>query len=58
MKAFLIDLNLQENGLFCKDDKLFIIGGCRRAVDDVEPFREVYKIDLSDFAKTEMHYNK
>ncbi|MCI7229859.1 kelch repeat-containing protein [Bacteroides fragilis] len=58
VKAFLIDLNLQESGLFCKDDKLFIIGGCRRAVDDVEPFREVYKIDLSDFAKTEMHYNK
>lgn len=55
-RAYQIDLQLTGSELFYKDNKLYILGGCKIEGYDVkEPSADLYSIDLSEFNQTESY---
>ncbi|WP_455592478.1 Kelch repeat-containing protein [Bacteroides sp.] len=55
-RAYQIDLQLTGSELFYKDNKLYILGGCKIEGYDVkEPSADLYSINLSEFIQTESY---
>ena len=55
VKAYQIDLDLKESGLYCTENKLIIVGGCTEDMDGKLGDAGVYEVQLSDFERTELH---
>jgi hypothetical protein len=53
VNAYLIDLDLIYAEMFCKNNKLYLLGGSRVDEFSDEPSSALYCIELDEFKKTE-----
>nr|WP_297784442.1 carboxypeptidase-like regulatory domain-containing protein [uncultured Allomuricauda sp.] len=58
MDEYSINLDLKSAQLYVHEDKIYLLGGYSRKKYVVEPSREIYSIDLSQFERTRVFKSK
>ena len=56
LNVYLIDLALKSSELFYKDNSLYIVGGTEYDDYSFSPSADLYRVDLSEFKRTEIYH--